>query len=44
MAMLFNYTHYRAHGSFAGVPDDATKALGLKPVRFGLEALKILEY
>jgi hypothetical protein len=43
MAVSFCSTHYRAQGSFAGVLDDAMKALGLKPVRFGLEALKTLE-
>jgi hypothetical protein len=37
-----SYTHARAHGSFAGCPEEATNAFGEKPVRFCLAALRML--
>lgn len=36
------YTHARAHGSFAGCPEEAANAFGEKPVRFCLAALRML--
>jgi len=32
-------THYLAHGSFAGAPDEAANLEGSKPVRLGLGAI-----
>src|ERR1700722_4552259 len=35
-------THARAHGSFAGVPEEAASAFGEKPVRFCRATLRTL--
>ena len=37
-------THARAHGSFAGGPAALANALGSKPVRLGLGALRMLRF
>lgn len=36
-------THYLAHGSFAGAPDEAANLEGSKPVRLGLGAIVKLQ-